>query len=649
MKIPGVVVALSLSCASGFASNAIDNIGAVKLKGYLGERLESMIQNHVVARDTEYITAPFMEKTETKYWWQTEFWGKWMHSAVPYLRYMASSSTPPPAAAALDRKISDSVRRLLSSQEKNGYIGNYPEALRCGEGWDVWGMKYTMMGLIHYYDYQSEFGNKKEAASALAACSRLCDYVMSELGPGGKRGVALWQTGNWSGYASSSILEPVMWLYNRTKNEKYFDFASYIVKGMSEPEAGPRLVDLSLKGVPVADRDNYGRKFVRSNGWNYVCKYGRGKAYEMMSCYQGMLEYSQVARQKGLPVDNLEKAAIFAGENISSDEVDLAGGCASSEAWFHGAKKQHRPYTRLHEACVTTTWMRFCEKLLETTGNPKWADEIEKTFYNAYLGALRRDGGEFAAYTPMSGTRWRGMHHCYMHTDCCTANGPRGFLCFLKKFFVVQGGTAVFNFYSSALVEGRAADGRKVAFDMYSLYPRNGHVRIVSHTEGRLDLKFRIPAWSEATSVRLNGKPQPGVKRAEYFTISRDWKLGDVVELVFAMPVVAHRLDHHLAFTCGPVLLARDSRFNKGDLMSPLRGGSIKSGAKMNGFTPVRVPSSDIWIMYNAVLSNGTHPENPEASLPESVFFCDFASAGNSWERDDYYRTWFPEELYPHE
>ncbi len=42
---------------------------------------------------------------------------------------------------------------MLASQEPSGYIGNYPDSLRCGEGWDVWGMKYTLMGLLHYYDF----------------------------------------------------------------------------------------------------------------------------------------------------------------------------------------------------------------------------------------------------------------------------------------------------------------------------------------------------------------------------------------------------------------------------------------------------------------------------------------------------------------
>ena len=30
---------------------------------------------------------------------------------------------------------------MLASQEPDSYIGNYPNELRCGEGWDVRGMK----------------------------------------------------------------------------------------------------------------------------------------------------------------------------------------------------------------------------------------------------------------------------------------------------------------------------------------------------------------------------------------------------------------------------------------------------------------------------------------------------------------------------
>ena len=332
-------------------------------------------------------------------------------------------------------------------------------------------------------------------------------------------------------------------------------------------------------------------------------------------------------------------------EDVVKEEVNLAGGCASSEAWFHGAKKQHLPYIRLQETCVTTTWMRFCEKLLDITGDTAWADQLERTFYNAYLGAMKADGAEFAGYTPLTGNRYHGQHHCYMHTDCCTANGPRGFLCFLKKLFRAKGDAAEFNFYASALVKGTLANGKKVAFDMYSLYPRGDFARIVSHTEkvGVVPLRLRIPAWSANTVVKLNGKKLDGVKAGGYFTVSHEWVLGDIVEIQFDMPVVAHVIDHNVAFTRGPVLLARDSRLDNGDQTQVFRRG-IKDGQTMAGFAAVRSPCDDIWMAFSATLQMGSHHENPEGRYPETVFFCDYASAGNTWARDNYYRTWFPIE-----
>ena len=97
-----------LATMTASAENASE-IGSVRLKGYLGERLDAMIERHVCGADVDYITAPFLEKTETKGWWQTEFWGKWMHSAVPYLDYCESEK--------LKASVDYGIDRMLASQE----------------------------------------------------------------------------------------------------------------------------------------------------------------------------------------------------------------------------------------------------------------------------------------------------------------------------------------------------------------------------------------------------------------------------------------------------------------------------------------------------------------------------------------------------
>ena len=64
----------ALVAAFAAVGDSLDNIGEVRLKGPLGARLDRMIAAHVAGTDPDYITAPFLEKTETKGWWQTEFW-----------------------------------------------------------------------------------------------------------------------------------------------------------------------------------------------------------------------------------------------------------------------------------------------------------------------------------------------------------------------------------------------------------------------------------------------------------------------------------------------------------------------------------------------------------------------------------------------
>ena len=130
----------------------------------------------------------------------------------------------------------------METQLPNGYIGNYSEEAQLNQ-WDIWGRKYTALGLIAYYDLS---GDRK----ALDAACRVIDHLMTQVGPGK---VNIVTTGNYIGMPSSSVLEPVMYLYNRTRQDKYLDFAKYIVKQWETPE-GPRLISKAIADIPVAGR-----------------------------------------------------------------------------------------------------------------------------------------------------------------------------------------------------------------------------------------------------------------------------------------------------------------------------------------------------------------------------------------------------------
>ncbi|MBQ3289950.1 MAG: glycoside hydrolase family 127 protein [Kiritimatiellae bacterium] len=617
--------------------------GEVRVRGYVGRRIDSCFCNHLLKHDAVYLTDPYKDRTEEHYW-QCEFWGKWMHSAAPFLSYTGSDT--------LRANITASVENLLPCQEPCGYLGNYAPAARCGVasrtsygGWDVWCQKYTLLGLL----YADEcLGDKR----CLDAACRHLDWLMTQVGPSfanlsakaqsaeaeatadksDKKDIG--KTGRYHGLASLSILEPVVRLYRRTGKKEYLKFATYIVSRMDAEEGGGGLVTKALAGVDVADR---------TPGKDELEKFACSKkAYEMLSCYQGLLEYHLATGDK-----RCLDAVVATAKNVIATELNVVGGAASQELWYHGKDKQTHPYYRMNETCVVTTWLRLCESLLAVTGDPSWADELERTFYNIYLATLSRDGSVFAQYTGLEGARSAGLNNCFMEENCCNANGPRGFVAFMRALMTAEGDVASINLYetSTASVELPALK-EKASFETFTLYPKENWVRIVNRTEKPLDfaLRLRIPSWSEKTDVKVNGEAVKGVTAGTYCKLRRRWLPGDKVEVTFDMPCKVHLLNNHVAFTRGPVVLARDARFRDGNLVERMRAIDFEKGVEMR---PVPTGDGDIWMAFAAFLPMGAHSESPDNVHPQVVRFCDFASAGNTWTDESSYRVWLPVELRP--
>src|SRR5680860_242466 len=83
---------------SFFENNSVNNlekssviltpakISDIKLRGYPGEKIDLCINERIKKQDVEHLVEPFKTKTETRLW-QSEFWGKWMLSAVAAYKY----------------------------------------------------------------------------------------------------------------------------------------------------------------------------------------------------------------------------------------------------------------------------------------------------------------------------------------------------------------------------------------------------------------------------------------------------------------------------------------------------------------------------------------------------------------------------------
>ena len=511
---------------------ALAETGSVRLDGWLGEKLQLCLDNRVMAQDITRVIKPFRDRIEADYGgFRCEYWGKWFSSAALGYAYQ-----PTDAHRAV---IKEAVGQLLSTQSDDGYIGSYPLDKQLG-GWDVWGRKYVLLGLIAYSDVS---GDQK----ALDAACRAADYFMTQVGPG-KANIADLGYPGWEGLPATSILEPFVLLYRRTGRSSYLEFAKWIVAQWDRPSAlsdkGLRLVGQALVDTPPA-------------------KIGAPKAYEMMSCYEGLCELYRATGE-----DKYFKAALKMGKAIRQRERMVIGSGSNHELWCDGTRFQTETLEQPVETCVTATWSKLCCQLLRLTGDSAWADEMELSLYNALIGAMTPDGRWWAYYSPLRGERVASLYqHPEVGLSCCVASGPRALLLVPRWAIMRSKDGPVVNLYAPGEAIVKLEDGNEVTITQKTNYPEGELVNLTLTPKrpAHFALRLRIPAWSVKTELSVNGKAVK-CQAGRYAVLEREWQKEDQVELrldlrgrVIAAPSGAPEM----AVMRGPVVLALDSRLVK--------------------------------------------------------------------------------------
>ena len=556
--------------------------GSVTLGGRLGEKMALCVKNRLLAQDIALLVAPYREKTETGGAdWRCEYWGKWFTSLALADAY---HSTP-----AIREKRDAAVKALLTTAAPDGYLGTRQPKYRL-DGWDVWGCKYVLLGLIADYD-------RTHDAAVLAAARRETDVLIDELGPG-RTDIA--DVGEWNGLPASSVLEPVVLVYERTGDPKYLKFAEHIVACWSAPSkrlpAGMRLVEDALAGKHPAQ----------------MCA---PKAYEMMSCFEGLCElYRATGKHEYLA------ATIKLADGIRRYEATLVGVGTSNEVWCDGANKQTGVVEKPMETCVTVTWMKLCDQLLRLTGDVRYADALEKNLYNGLLGAMMPEGNWWAYFDGLMGVRVPSyVQHADVGLSCCVVNGPRGLMLTPFWAFMQSAEGPVVNLYAP----GTARLGN-VKLEISGDYPVSDHVaiRVGPSSPEVFTLTLRIPAWSTHTELTVNGNMLPVTPG--YAKICRVWHPGDQVNITFDMSGRVTTLNGQVALERGPVVLSLDNRLTPAtrDVVTIDPHPQLK-------LDPTAAKKIGAWMAFDV----------------GKLTFCDYASAGNAFSEQNVFRTWLPQPL----
>ena len=587
--------------------------GAVEMNGTLGKYLKTSLEGNILVWDIDDLVKTFKERKETKLW-QCEFWGKWYTSAE-----LAYDFSPSPA---LDARLKYGAEELIKTQTPDGAITSYTkerELLENLDGtlgnngtWDVWGRKYVLLGLIDEY-------NRTKNPKVLDAAKKHADYILKYLGEG-KREIV--QTGCWEGLASSSILEPMVLLYRATNDKHYLDFSEWIVKTWKTNPLKPDIMNKALNGVSVFDM--FGHP-VENPDINKYSDFGKSKAYEMMSCFEGLTELYRVTANP-----NYLKAVEKVIASIREREITILGSAAMHERWSDGAFEQQRTTPFWQETCVTVTWIKFATQLLRLTGNVAYANDIELAAYNSLVGAQGKDGSWWSHYNNMSGVRKPAPLHCNMHMNCCVANGPRALFLLPKLAYMSGDNSVIINLYETGGATMPLKEGTVDIAVSAPDYVRNNTAVIaingLKDTYQKFELKLRIPEWSKNTLVFFNGTKIDKVKAGKYLVLNREFKNGDEISINFDSETKVVRDPNNKEYFVlkhGPYVLAQDRRFSKGfDSVARVK---VVNG-KVNATTA-----------YLKGVNVAVDVEMDDGSFER---FIDYASAGSTWGDDSEFKIW---------
>lgn len=254
--------------------------------------------------------------------------------------------------------------------------------------------------------------------------------------------------------------------------------------------------------------------------------------------------------------------ALHAGQSTRGDEVHEA----------FGVDYQLPNRLAYNETCANIGNAMWNWRMLQISGDAKYAEVMERVLYNSALSAVSADGRNFFYANPLAWdgrpgwptkhyteTRWF-VHGCY----CCPPQVART-IAGLGRWAYSTSPDAVW----VHLYGGNRLDTKLLKLTQTTDYPWDSRITfaIEAAPSKPVALMLRVPSWAGGATVRVNGRRADAEpKPSAYLGLKREWRAGDKVELTLPMkprlieanPLVeANR--NQLAVMRGPVVYCMES------------------------------------------------------------------------------------------
>ncbi|MGW0823285.1 glycoside hydrolase family 127 protein [Streptomyces sp. NPDC002845] len=212
--------------------------------------------------------------------------------------------------------------------------------------------------------------------------------------------------------------------------------------------------------------------------------------------------------------------------NAVARRTHLTGGMGSRHQDEGFGEDWELPPDRAYcETCAGVASVMVSWRLYLATGNLRYADLIERTFFNVIATSPRSDGRAFYYANPLqqraaggpgddgavSLRAEGGSRAAWFDVSCCPTNVARTLATWHTYLATAGQRDLTLLQYADARIRTELGDGRTVDLDIETAYPRDGlvTVRVVRAPEGPVALRLRVPGWAAGAVLEEGGRRRP--------------------------------------------------------------------------------------------------------------------------------------------
>ncbi len=422
----------------------------------------------------------------------------------------------------------------IKSQQPDGYFGpskDYPyePGMQRDNSKDWWPKMVMLKILIQYYS----------ATNDQRVINLMTNYFKYQLKELPAKPLDHWCF--WARYRGGDNLMAVYWLYNITHDKFLLDLGELLHK----------------------------QTFDFTHAFLFTDMLSTVGSIHCVNLAQGMKE--PIIYYQHHP-DSVYIKAIEKGFNDILTKNGMVHGLYGGDEALHG----NNP-TQGSELCTAVEMMFTLENMLSITGNPRYADHLEKIAFNALPAQVTDDFLDrqyFQQANQVLVTRHvRNFDQNHGGTDlcygllsgypCCTSNMHQGWPKFTQNLWYKTADKGIAALvYSPSEVKTTVANGIAIYIKEETNYPFEETIKFTfSMDKKTTSLSFpfylRIPEWCKKASIKINSKLWIQADGNQVVKIDRAWGYGDIVELELPMHVFKNTwYENSMSVERGPIVYA---------------------------------------------------------------------------------------------